>query len=232
MQGVLEEQDGETLGRGAPRRKLYLVANVTQAAAQSRVDIFNLSATGLLLGTTAALDLDEPFTVVLPDTGDKRARIVWSSDNLYGCRFDAPLAETELAAALRHAVPEGPQSTSAPPTEATFGQRLKRMRAASRFSMVELAGRVGVTKPTLWKWETGRARPREAALDRLAAVLGTTPVALLYGRRETPARPAGRFSAGDAEPEKLAQVVARCRAEIADCAGTDEGQISITIDWG
>ncbi|MBX7495015.1 helix-turn-helix domain-containing protein [Qipengyuania sp. 6B39] len=232
MQGVLEEQDGETLGRGAPRRKLFLATSVAQTAAHSRVDVFNLSVTGLLLGTTAALDLDEPVAIVLPDSGERLARIVWSSDNLYGCRFDVPLAESELEAALRHAIPEGPQSAGAPLADETFGQRLKRMRSASRFSMVELAERVGVTKPTLWKWETGKARPREAALDQLAAALGTTKVALLYGRGAGVDHIRADTAEGSRQPQKLAQVIARCRSEIADCAGAYASQVSITIDWG
>lgn len=40
--------------------------------------------------------------------------------------------------------------------------------------MADLAQRIGVSKPTVWAWKHGRARPREARLKEIAEALGTT----------------------------------------------------------
>lgn len=233
MQGQLEEKAGEWHGRGTPRRKLFLAASVAQTTAACIVDVFNISETGMLLGTGGKLDLDEPITVVLPEAGERSARIVWFAENLYGCRFEEPLDEATLNACLSHSSPEGPQQPAAAPGE-TFGERLKRLRSQSRYSMVELAERVGVTKPTLWKWETGKVMPRQAALEKLAAELELSAVELLYGRTEVRhgASPIMRDRTSVAATgEKLADVIARSRNEIARCAGTPASKVNIDIDW-
>ena len=233
MRGRLEEREVEWRGRETPRRKLFLAASVEQADAGCLVDVFNISETGMLLGTSGKLDLDEPITVVLPDVGERSARIVWYAENLYGCRFEEPLDEESVKACLAHSSPEGPVDMPAAAPPESFGARLKRLRSQSRYSMVELAKRVGVTKPTLWKWETGKVMPRQAALERLAAELGLGAAELLYGRAEAwpgvsaPANGAAVRPTG----EKLADVIARSRDEIARCAGTPTSKVSIDIDW-
>ena len=234
MQGRLEEFDEQLQGRGSRRRKLYLAASVAQSDTGSAVDIFNISKTGLLLATSGRLDLDEPLTVVLPEVGERSASIVWFAENLYGCRFEEPLSESEIDACVNLSAPEGPAPAQAATPEESFGERLKRLRSASGLTMIALAERVGVTKPTLWKWETGKVMPRPAALERLAQELGLTAAELMYGRQgKTVARPAdSNPPKRNPEAETLAEVIARSRREIAQRAGTSSAQVVIDIDWG
>ena len=242
MLGRLEdksEASAETgQSRAAPRRRLYLATAISQAEAGCDVDVFNISETGILLGTSGTLALDEPITVVLPDIGERLATIVWYSENLYGCRFAEPLDNAEVAACLAYSMPEGPRRLPPRQEEATLGERLKLLRTRSKFSMVELARQAGVTKPTLWKWETDKVRPREAALKRLAAALEVTPTELLYGKpvaldaQQAAHSPQDPGNPSQYDPtETLAKVISQSRAKIAQLAGTEESQVSIDIDW-
>lgn len=233
MLGRLEDKTTDKADRASPRRKLYLATTIEQSDAGCDVDVFNISETGMLLGTSGALDLDEPITVVLPDVGEREAQIVWFSENLYGCRFEERLSPETVSACLAHSAPEGPKPRALP--QESFGERLRRLRAASKFSMVELAKQAGVTKPTLWKWETNKARPREGALRRLATVFDMSPSELLYGPApDATAVPSASVPDADdaaGSPQKLAQVIARSREQIARVAGTPVGKVSIDIDF-
>lgn len=46
------------------------------------------------------------------------------------------------------------------------------IRKAADVSMAEVAEAVGVTEPTIWRWEEGISRPRGAAAIRWAELLG------------------------------------------------------------
>ena len=233
LQGRLEELEAEWQGRGMRRRKLYLAASVAQSKTGSAVDIFNISKSGFLLATSGRFDLDEPLTVVLPQVGERLASIVWFAENLYGCRFEKPLSESEIEACVRQSPPEGPVPAQAAAPLDSFGERLKRLRSQSGHTMIEFAERVGVSKPTLWKWETGKVMPRPRALETLAQVLGLTAAELRYGRVNGSAPVAGGASANrqGSDGETLAEVIARSRCEIALCAGTSIKKVVIDIDW-
>lgn len=45
------------------------------------------------------------------------------------------------------------------------------IRKAAKVSMSEVASAVGVSEPTVWRWEEGRTRPRGAPAVRWAALL-------------------------------------------------------------
>lgn len=54
----------------------------------------------------------------------------------------------------------------------TFGERLVLMRELQGSGSKEVAAAVGVSKVTLWKWETNRSVPRPDKLQRLASYFG------------------------------------------------------------
>lgn len=60
-----------------------------------------------------------------------------------------------------------------------FGTRLRQARTALHMTQDDLAARLHVTRQTVSGWETGRTEPDLDTLDTLAAVLATTPDALL-----------------------------------------------------
>lgn len=238
MKAQLDAPLGTGKKRGQSRRKLRLATTAVQGDGEATVDILNISLNGLLVRTSGKLTLDEPVMVVLPTQDEHPAHIVWFADDLYGCRFLTPLTQAELSAVMLRSSPDGlteTTETETPPLpQETFGQRLKRLRVASPHSMIELANLVGVTKPTLWKWETDKVRPRDAAVRSLAAVLGVDEMTLLYGRRpvakeassiavDSPAKPAGR--------KRLSDIISDSKDAIAELAGVEREKVLVSIDW-
>lgn len=213
----------------APRRKLMLE---TQGASSSGTEmpvlIHNFSESGLLLESATALAVGETIELDLPEAAQTPARVIWASGNLYGCAFDRVLPKSALSAAqLRSAVLPGIAlgEQSAVSTEATgnapaaiggesLGERLHRLRKERGLTQGELAARLGVSKPTVWAWEQGRARPIEERLDAIARELGVGIADL---------RP-GRTVAG------LPELIARCREQIAAAVETTPDKIRIMIE--
>jgi ribosome-binding protein aMBF1 (putative translation factor) len=237
MQARLEDTAHVVGQRGEPRRHLFLSGNATQTGASCEVQVHNLSSTGMLLSTTGQLDLDEPLVVVFDEIGECLSRIVWSADGLFGCRFDHKLTKAQMSAILLRSEPlQVPQPAAADdPVDADtdrgegFGSRIKRLRKQSGLSMVDFADGFGVTKPTLWKWETERARPRQAVLRKLADHFGMSEQELLFGPHGVaPVRAPDRAPIGG---ETLADVVSHSRSAIARKAGVAPAQVSIAIDW-
>lgn len=108
-----------------------------------------------------------------------------------------------------------------PPVEAnreeTFGTRLKRLRKERRISLIGMARLLNVTKPTVWKWETDKARPRPETLEALASILEVSERALLLGGGD------------DSAPPQLSELIKDCKGQIAELAGTSADNVSITI---
>lgn len=228
--------DGNLQHRSAPRHRLYLSATAKQAQDSRQVEILDISAGGLLMRTSDRLVVDQPLTVVLPGPDEHEAQVAWSGDELYGCRFAVDLTKAQLSAALLRARPQhalAPRPEERDLSDETLGQRIKRLREASPHSMIALAEKVGVTKPTLWKWETDKVRPRGGAVKALASVFGIDELDLLYGGAQS-VQPQVRAAAVGGHTygiNPLAEMVASSRAAIAQLAGVDERKVRVSIDW-
>lgn len=190
-----------------PRRLLRLEAvGVTGEGDSARVLVHNISASGLLLESAVPLVPGERIDVELPHVGPTAARIVWASGGFFGCQFDAPISTAALSAAqLRSDPPE--------PTHETFASRLKRLRKERRLSMAQLAAQLGVSKPTIWAWEQGKARPVQARMEALAQALEV---------------PAPEMLTDPGEP--LSAVTRRAREQIAGALGIAPDKIRIVVD--
>lgn len=212
----------------APRRKLMLeTQGASSSGAEMPVLIHNFSESGLLLESATALAVGDTIELELPEAGQTPARVIWTSGNLYGCAFDRILPKSALSAAqLRSAVQPGialgdqsgagEASGNAPAAIGgeSLGERLHRLRKERGFTQGELAARLGVSKPTVWAWEQGRARPIEERLEAIARELGVNIADL---------RP-GRTVAG------LPELIARCREQIAAAVETTPDKIRIMIE--
>ena len=103
---------------------------------------------------------------------------MWLDGNLYGCRIDAPISAAGSGAARLRSVPsergEAPGEPRWDDAQESLARRFRRLRKQNGFSQGDLAERIGVSKPTVWAWEHGRARPQEARLKEIAEALGTT----------------------------------------------------------
>lgn len=195
------------------RRRLFLQASGATAAGAFDVLVHNISASGLLLESPLTLTIGDRIEIDLPEAQATGAQVIWTSGNLFGCEFDAPIASAALSAAQLRAQPERVIEASVPPGE-SFGLRLQRLRKACGLPLSQVAARLGVSKPTVWAWEQGRARPASGRIEALAAALGVSPAEL---------QP-------DNDRAALDGVLARSREQIARVAGTTPDRIRIMIE--
>ncbi len=69
---------------------------------------------------------------------------------------------------------------SLPPPD-SFPNRLRRARIIKGFSGSELAAKVGTSRPSVPRWESGKTAPSMASLLALAQALGVSHLWLGYG---------------------------------------------------
>lgn len=228
----LDKQPIATLDEGGqrstPRRALRLeTSGVFAGAREANVTIHNISAAGLLLETAQALEEGEQLALDLPEAGAVVATVVWRSERLYGCAFAAPIGNAALAAAQLQGFAPGtparpagqPSASPAPPQSAAangeaLAARLGRLRREAGLTLADVAASLGVSKPTVWAWEKGKARPLPERLGAIAAALGVDAEVLA-------AAPVSREVEG---------VIAECRARIAEACGTRPDAVRIMIE--
>lgn len=91
-----EDSEPRSECRRSHRRALKLGAS----AAAEPVTILNISKTGMLLESPAAMLIGTTFSVVLPHVGSFIAQVVWNRGEFYGCEFDRPMSVADLSAAI------------------------------------------------------------------------------------------------------------------------------------
>ncbi|MCL9983440.1 MAG: helix-turn-helix domain-containing protein [Erythrobacter sp.] len=224
---ALIDQPAPGLGqRTAMRRALRLeTSGVLPGGQEANVTVHNISVSGLLLETGLDLPNGETLSLDLPEAGIVEAVIVWRSGQLYGCAFSAPLSPAALAAAQLQGLPvteSGPAPAAASPmvgrrtgTGESLGLRLNRLRREAGLTLAEVADRLGVSKPTVWAWEKGKARPLPERMTAIAEALGAAPADL--------AEAAGHET-------DIAILLDDCRARIAEACGTSPGAVRIMIE--
>jgi len=215
------EKSADSGARTSPRRALRLATSGRLGdGAAANVTIHNLSAAGLLLETALALAVGEELTLDLPEAGPVDAVIVWRSEQLYGCAFAEALGSAALAAAELKSLPSAaqaplPLARAQEPFGAAFGPKLNRLRRERGLTLADVAAALGVSKPTVWAWEKGKARPVPERLDAIAEVLGVAPEAL----RET----------GALGTEANA-VIEECRLRLSAALGCAPDAVRIMIE--
>ena len=188
----------------------------------ANVTIHNISSAGLLMETELDLAEGDELAIELPEAGAVSASVVWRSERLFGCAFDEVLSPAALAAAqLQGFVPGVPTQPIAPPAPAsrgpaeTLGTRLNRLRREAGLTLADVAATLGVSKPTVWAWEKGKARPLPERLESIAAALGVDPALL---------------APGPGVAREIDAVIADCRQRIAEACGTDPQAVRIMIE--
>jgi transcriptional regulator with XRE-family HTH domain len=212
-------------GRSAPRRALRLeTSGFVMGAGEANVTIHNISSAGLLLESGLDLAVGEQLALDLPEAGAVIATVVWRSERLYGCAFAEAIGTAALAAAqlqgFAPGVPTRPLSPApAAPAQSfasgdALGTRLNRLRREAGLTLADVAATLGVSKPTVWAWEKGKARPLPERLEAIAAALGVDP---------------GQLSLGPA-PREVDAVIEECRHRIAEACGTAPAAVRIMIE--
>ncbi|MFC0204104.1 helix-turn-helix domain-containing protein [Novosphingobium soli] len=218
------EATGESGGhaRSERRRLLLETQGALESGESTQVIVHNFSETGVLLESRVALEIGEAIELDLPDAPQVRSRVVWASGSLYGCAFEMAIpAATLRAAELRSAVQTelglGAAPAIARPSAIggeSLGERLHRLRKLRGLTQGELATRLGVSKPTVWAWEQGRARPIEERLEAIAEALGVDASELRPNRT----------------PPGLSELIGRCRDQIAAAVETTPDKVRIMIE--
>lgn len=207
--------------RAAPRRALQLeTSGQAPGGAESNVTIHNISAAGLLIETGLDLAEGEPLAIELPQAGIVAAVIVWRSERLYGCAFERALAPAALAAAQLRGVAVAPTPAPAPAAHPArvgeaLGIRLNKLRREAGLTLGDVAATLGVSKPTVWAWEKGKARPLPERLGAIAAALGVAPESLAESA---------------ALGSDIGALVEDCRQRIAQACGTQPRSVRIVIE--
>ncbi|NBC87946.1 MAG: helix-turn-helix domain-containing protein, partial [Alphaproteobacteria bacterium] len=94
------------------------------------------------------------------------------------------------------------------------GSRLNRLRRERGLTLADIAAVLGVSKPTVWAWEKGKAKPLPERLDAIAAALGVASEELAdHGVRD----------AGGA-------LVHECRLRIASAFGILPRNVRIMVE--
>lgn len=133
---------------------------------------------------------------------------------------DAEFAEKDEAALHDGAIGPGAGSQSALPNLETghmpesLGSRLARLRRERGLTLAQVADALGVSKPTVWAWEKGKARPIPSRLGPIAETLGVDPDIL----REH-----------EGEPRQSA-LIEECRARIAAACKTQPSKVRILLE--
>jgi transcriptional regulator with XRE-family HTH domain len=126
-------------------------------------------------------------------------------------------------------------------TAESLPTRLRRFREQYGISRSELATRTGLSRPTIWAWESGKTQPRLSNLRVLANVLGISQLELVGGLEaavpddEVEAMLAtgwehGDLPAGLANPQRLSIMIYAAKLSIAALAGIKAQNVKISIE--
>ena len=171
LKPALPTGSGSSERRSGERRRVRLLARARGGDRTYTLEIMDISKRGMLLRGAVPLDQGDKVEIELSDRAEDNiiATVAWAAGENLGCYLERALTPAELAHAALRARPSnlvndpiGQEILQA------FGARIRQLRRASDLTMLELGKIVGVSKPTVWKWESGKARPREGALDALA----------------------------------------------------------------
>jgi transcriptional regulator with XRE-family HTH domain len=222
--------------RGRPRRTLVLRTKGASTLGDAvDVTIHNLSSTGLLLHTSASLECGDELNLELPEAPEARATVVWADETLFGCEFVEPVSQAVLSATELQSGPDRAKLSPAMREHQAikfepFGARMRRLRKSRGISLAALAARLGVSRPTVWAWESGKSIPRRAKIPLLMAELGMSDEEISpHGQSVRPDFPSRPVPLGT-EPSKLAALVAGAKANIAELAGTTADKVRIIIE--
>ena len=202
--------------RRSERRALFLeTKGFLPGGLEANVVVHNASIGGLLLETATPLSVGEKLELDLPEAGSVQATVVWESGSLFGCAFNQPLAKKALAAAQLRSDPAaeavGPELDAA---LEPLGMKLNRLRRERGLTLAQVAAVLGVSKPTVWAWEKGKARPLPDRIDAIAKALGVDAQQLEQPVCE----------------EQQSAVVQESRLRIATAYATHPSRIKIMIE--
>lgn len=129
-----------------------------------QIKLTNISINGASFETDVLLNKGERIQILISPGSALDAKIIWKRNNVFGCFFTEPLMGEALAYATG---PEwsGSQIFAEVVTPRPFVAtdplpvRLKKLRQTIGLTLGEIARALSVSKPTVWAWEKGQAKP-------------------------------------------------------------------------
>ncbi len=216
--------------------KLHAIGKSGSAHSSFEGLLLNLSTGGFLLETGADLAFGESFELDLPGAEGLAARVAWDSAPLYGCEFVHPLDKSLVSQGRLKSESARTRTQEAPP----IGSEIKRLRIAKGWTRADLAEKAGVSRPSVWGWETGKTKPRQEALRRLSDALGccvspSEPCSSLSSQlnRADGTHISSMNSHSDSESDvSIHEMVLTLRSAVASRLGIDKSKVKVGIDVG
>lgn len=103
LQAQIRTDASLTDKRSAARRTLRLEVPTSSSRDANGALIHNLSETGLLLETSAELQVGDALQVDLPHFGTTTAIVIWARGSFAGCEFATGVSKAAVSAALLRA---------------------------------------------------------------------------------------------------------------------------------
>lgn len=216
----LEYPETELENRRSVRRVLQLRAQAAlPGGGTGNVTIHNGSISGLLIETALPLEVGDELLVDLPEAGEVTAVVAWNSGRLFGCRFEREISQAALSAAQLRSDTLLPQNGADRPANwgrsaSGLGRKIEQLRKARGMTLADVAAALDVSKPTVWAWEKGKARPIGERIPGLAEVLNVDPTELT----------------GTEILTGLADILADARRSIASACGVEPQKVRIMLD--
>ena len=108
----VDPSPGTASRRRNERHRIHLSLGTKGA---SEAILHDISSSGLLLQSSAKLDLGEFIKIALPEAADLDAKVIWQSGDLFGCEFERPISKAALSAALLMSTPLHSVTPTLPP---------------------------------------------------------------------------------------------------------------------
>ena len=89
--------------RYSVRRPLRLGSVLSDSGVE--IVIHDISATGMLIGTSQNLSTGETLIIDLPERGETPATVAWNSGQYFGCQFELSIPAATVSAALLRGSP-------------------------------------------------------------------------------------------------------------------------------
>lgn len=209
--------------RTAPRYRLLLPIDIEFEGHTIKALILDISENGCLIEADRRMEPGENLRIKFHNHSDFHfsAAIVWAGEALCGCQFTKPLPKSVVSETCLWSIPKLIRDGRNEATADQLSHAIREARANSGLSAAELARRAGVSRPTLWSWETGRSKPTKENLASLRKALQLEANSISDKRKPKD------FRGKRTTPFQI--TLDRCRNEIARELGVDTQKIELNV---
>lgn len=229
--GLISERNRLGVRNGTPTREVKFSAMGEPAENEARFTLHTLSHDGLLFQTDASFTTGEPISIVHPELEGISARIAWVGEGFVAGIFSRRLTASELGA-IRLSVgaaedtPRTADGVTSTQMDQTLGQRIQYYRHRKGYSKIHFASVIGVSKPTLSRWESDESLPSARTLRAIARELQISEIELVYGAADHSVLFSERVLSGDSY---LTTKLSKNFDEIAEILEVDKSQLRILV---